>query len=377
MRWLDLVVVVWVGLSAWVGYQRGLVGQVLSLVGLAAGALAGSRIAPLVLSDGKASPWVPFASLIGAIIGAVVLQVLAGVASRTLRVAFLRGPLRLADSAGGVVVGAVIGIAVAWLGGVVALQIGEPSARRAVQGSTVLSSLVEAMPPSTVLAALARFDPLPLVAARPDTGLPSPDPVVRPTAGTDRASRSVVKIHGSACGLQVQGSGWVAAPGLVATNAHVVAGVDRPWVIDADGRATPAETVYLDARNDVALLSVARLALAPMRLARQTPDRDPVVLFGYPQDGELEATPGTAGRPRKMLTRDAYGKRMLFRTIVPLRALVRPGNSGGPVVDRKGRVVAMITAASKDGDGGFGVPAGEVERHLGGDLRPVDPGPCA
>jgi S1-C subfamily serine protease len=78
-----------------------------------------------------------------------------------------------------------------------------------------------------------------------------------------------------------------------------------------------------------------------------------------------------------MLTQDAYGKRLLLRTIVPLRGVVRHGHSGGPVVDVEGRVVAMIAAAAREGDGGFGVPTEEIERGLDGDLRPVPPGPCA
>ena len=377
MSWVDLLVIVWIGLSAWVGYQRGLLGQVLSLAGLAVGALVGSRLAPLVLPEGKSSPWVPFASLVGAILGAVLFQVGASVVTRTFRGTVVRGPLRMLDAAGGTVVGAALGIAVAWLAGAVALQIGETGTRRIVQGSAVLSSLVEVVPPSDVLQALARFDPLPLVASRPDIGLPAPDPFVLESPAATRAGASVVKIHGVACGLSVQGSGWVLRPGLVVTNAHVVAGVERPRILAPNDQTLGARTVYLDTKNDVALLSVPELELRALRVSDETPDKDDVILLGYPEDGPLKGTPATAGQPRKMLTQDAYGKRLLLRTIVPLRGVVRHGHSGGPVVDVEGRVVAMIAAAAREGDGGFGVPTEEIERGLDGDLRPVPPGPCA
>jgi S1-C subfamily serine protease len=376
VNWVDVLVLVWVALSALVGYQRGLVGQVFSLAGLAIGALVGSRLAPLVLPGGKASPWVPFASLIGAIIGAVVLQTAARFLSGTVRGTVLRGPFRLVDAAGGTVVGAVLGIAVAWLAGVVALQIGEESARRTVQGSMVVSSLVDAVPPDNVLQALARFDPLPLVASRPDLQLPPPDPTVLANPVAERAAASVVKIHGAACGLNVQGSGWVVRPGLVATNAHVIAGVKHPRILAPNDQVLRGQVVYLDVKDDVALLAAPELRLRPLRLADEPPDRDSVVLLGYPEDGPLTSVAGSAGRPRKILTRDAYGEKIRLRTVVPLRGTVRHGDSGGPVVSETGHVVAMIAAAAKEGEGGFGVPVSEIEQGLESELQAVGSGPC-
>ncbi|MDQ4082444.1 MAG: trypsin-like peptidase domain-containing protein, partial [Actinomycetota bacterium] len=197
------------------------------------------------------------------------------------------------------------------------------------------------------------------------------------TAGTRRAAASVVKVEGTSCGLAVQGSGWVARRGVVATNAHVVAGQEDTRVLTPGGKTLEATVVYLDRGNDVALLRVASLSLRPLRRdpAESFPER--VALLGYPADGPLTASPGTAGAPRNVFTPDASGGRVRARLVVPLRGRVRRGESGGPVVDRSGRVLAMIFAGTRDGAGGFGVPVELVVRGLRRPLAPVSSGPCA
>jgi S1-C subfamily serine protease len=377
LNWIDPLVLLWVALSALVGYGRGLTVQVLSLGGLALGALAGSRLAPFFLSGGKSSPWVPLASLVGALLGAIAFQLGASLLGEVVRRFLARGPFRLADAAGGALVGAAVGIAVAWLAAVAALQIDRDGARRSVQDSAILSSLIDAVPPSTVLAALARFDPLPLIASQPDLGLPPPDASVARTPATERASRSVVKIEGVACGVGIQGSGWVVRQGLVATNAHVVAGQDSPRVAAPNGQVLEATPVYFDREADVALLRVTELRTRALPVGDDPSSGERVVLLGYPNDGPLTAAAGRAGQPRKVLAPDAYGGRVRLRTIVPLRGKVEHGDSGGPVIDAAGRVVAMIFAASTHGGGGFGVPLEEIENGLEGQVREADTGPCA
>ncbi|MDQ3858817.1 MAG: trypsin-like peptidase domain-containing protein, partial [Actinomycetota bacterium] len=102
----------------------------------------------------------------------------------------------------------------------------------------------------------------------------------------------------------------------------------------------------------------------------------PVVLLGYPRDGALVATPATAGVPRTVVASDAYDRRLRARLVVPLRGRVEPGESGGPVVDRHGRVVAMVFGGSRGVRGGFAVPVELVDAGLGRASRPVSSGPC-
>jgi S1-C subfamily serine protease len=377
MTWVDGIVVAWVAISAVLGFHRGLTAQVISLAGLAIGGFAGARIGPLLLPDGDSSPWVPFASLIGALVGALLLQAVASVAGARLRNRLdRRPPLKAADGAGGIVLGTALGLAIAWLAAVAALQLDRPGLRSAVRDSAILSGLVDAVPPRSVLRTLARLDPLPLISAPPDLRLPPPDESVLASRTARAAARSVVKIQTSACGAGVQGSGWVVDRELVVTNVHVVTGADLVEVAAPDGQVLPATVVYRDPGNDVALLAVEGLRARELPLARTVRDGVPVVLLGYPKDGPLTATAGTAGRPAKVFAADAYGRRTRLRTVVPLRGSVQRGDSGGPVVNRSGRVVAMMFAATAEGGGGFGVPISEIADAAEEELRPLEPGPC-
>jgi len=374
---VDLIVIAWVAVSALLGARRGLVANVLGLAGFAVGALVGARIAPHLLSGGSSSTWLPFASMIGALIGGSIAQGLTGTAAELLRGKLVRGPLRMVDTAGGLFVGALLGLAVAWLAAVIALAQPGLGLRRDVQGSTVLPALMREVPADEVLNALARFDPLPVIPSLADRALPPPDPSVLRSRAARRDQRSVVRIEGVACGLNIQGSGWVVRPGIVATNAHVVAGEDGAEVEVPGGPTLPGTLIAVDPANDVALLRVPGLHTPPLPLASRSPSGDAVVLIGYPENGPLTAVPGRAGAPVTALAPDAYGRHIHPRTVVPLRGVLRHGDSGGPVVNRAGRVVAMMFAADEGAGvaGGFGVPLDAVEsalHHTGH----ADTGPC-
>jgi S1-C subfamily serine protease len=372
---VDLVVFVWVALAALQGAARGLSTPVVSLAGLAVGGLIGSRIAPRFLEEGAQSPWLPVAALVGAAVGAILFQLVATLVVSRLGW-FLPAPVRLIDAAGGAVFGAVVGLAIVWLFAVVALQQPSLGLRRQVQRSEVLPRLVDAVPPRTVLRALGRFDPLPLIGAIPGGSLPPPDPSVARSPGARVAARGVVKILGTACGLGLEGSGWVVGPSLVATNVHVIAGERNTHVLVPNGKNLRARPVYVDALNDVALLRVPSLGVAPLETAPAVEGFRRVALLGYPQNGPLVSVSGTAGPSRRIVGSDAYGRGPRLRLVVPLRGTIRRGDSGGPVVDRRGRVVAMMFAATRNGRGGLGVPVEFVTQAVRGRLRPVSSGPC-
>ena len=376
MTGVDVLVLCWVALSAGLGARRGFVATVLGLAGFAIGALIGSRIAPLLLHGGHDSPWLGVAGLVGALVGGTLVQFAAGAVAVTVRANLLRGPLGAVDTAGGIAAGAVLGLAAAWLVAVVALEQPGLRLRRDVQSSTILPALLRAVPANTVLNALARFDPLPVIPSIADRSLPPPDRSVLRAPGARTARRSVVRVQGTACGLGVQGSGWVVRRGLVATNAHVVAGEDDTVVQPPGGGTLDATVVAVDRGNDVAVLRVAGLRSPVLRISQSGPSGQPVELVGYPENGALTAVPGRAGHPITAIAPDAYGTNVRPRTVVPLRGRLEHGDSGGPVVDRRGRVVAMMFAADSGGKGGFGVPVAAVRAAVKTARGPVSSGPC-
>jgi S1-C subfamily serine protease len=374
MNVTDVLLILWVALFAVQGAFRGLVAQSLSLVGLVIGALGGSWIAPRLLSDN--SPWVAFASLVGAVIGALVLGAAsAALAASPRRFMAFRPALRMVDSVAGAALGGVLGLAFAWLFGVVALHQPGLGLRKDVRDSEILPKLMRAVPPDRVLQALNRFDPFPKLALG-GAALPPPDASVLQSPGARAAAGSVVKIHGTACGLGTQGSGWIVRRGLVATNAHVIAGEHDTRVLAPNGQTLAAQPVYVDARNDIALLRAPTLGVPPLAVDRAGSFPRPVAILGYPRDGPLTATAASAGEPRTVIAPDAYDRRAGPRQVVPLRGRVRPGESGGPVVDARGGVVAMIFAGAKHEASGFAIPVGLVLRGLSANLHPVSSGPC-
>lgn len=362
MNIADWISVAVIGLLAVSGFRRGLLTGILSLAGLIAGALVGARFAPEVVGD--ASPYVPLVALGGAAIGGMLGQMAGGFVGRSARgLISILPPLRWLDSAGGSLLGLVTGLALCWVVGAALLYLpGQTEARRLAQESRVVSALTQALPPSTVLHAVERIDPFaPIVG--PAAGVAPPDPsIVR--VGAVRAARgSVVRITGYSCGLGVEGSGWIVRPGFVVTNAHVVAGIDRPRV-DRRGRDSyTARVVSFDAHNDVAILRVPGLTGRPLSLANPEYG-EPAALLGFPENGPFRTTPVRMGRAAKVGSRDAYGRLELGRTIVALRGNVEAGNSGGPVVDGEGRVIATIFGARRGADDGFAVPNARVESAL-------------
>jgi S1-C subfamily serine protease len=287
-------------------------------------------------------------------------------------------PLRALDSAGGLVLGAVSGLALVWVVGASALLIpGQVELRRAAQKSLVLQGLYDAVPPNKLMKILARVDPFPSIAG-PLGPVAPPDPALLRSSAVRRAAPSVVRILGTACGLRIAGSGWVVAPSLVVTAAHVVAGQDDTVVETRhSSRGLHAAAVVFDERNDIAILRVPKLRLRPLSMRK--PDKGmAVAILGYPENGPLTAVPGRLGATTVVLSEDAYGHGPVPRTITSLRGDVRHGNSGGPTVDKTGTVATTVFAARLGEQGGFGVPSDVVRKDLGRARRAaVSTGDCA
>jgi S1-C subfamily serine protease len=372
---IDWVILGAVVLLALFGWAQGFLAGALALLGFAAGAWLGTRVAPLVLEDDSA--WAPAFALMGAVVaGGVLAASFEGLGAR-LRARFSSPVFAAVDGALGAALTACVGLLIAWVLGAVALQAG-PDIRRDVQRSAILRELNAVLPPTgPLLNTLRALDPFPRIDG-PEARVPPPRAAIARDPQVAAASDSVVKILGTACGVGVEGSGWVAAPGVVVTNAHVVAGQDDTHVLpEGQEPGLDARAVAFDPRNDLAILRVEGLEAPPLDLAGDPRSGTSAAILGFPLNGPYDVRAGRLGATREVVSQDAYGRGPVRRTIVSLRGAVRSGNSGGPMVDGAGRVVTTIFAATTSGPrGGYGVPNAIVRDALAGVGGPVDTGPC-
>jgi S1-C subfamily serine protease len=358
------------------GWRRGLVASALSLAGIAIGAYAGSRLAPHLLRGGSSSAWTPLLGLVCALVGAAVLQTAGSIAGSFIRGGLRLTPFRLLDSAGGIVIGAATGLVVVWVtGAAAALVPGQTSLRREVLRSDIVRRLNEAVPPAHLLHLLARVDPFPSIIGPAAPSSPATSAIAR-TQGVRDAHASVVKIVGIACGIGVEGSGWFASHNLVVTAAHVVAGENGITVAIPGAGTYPARAVAFDPHNDIAVLRVDGADARPLRYG--APKQNvPVAILGYPGNGSLSVTPGRIGKTSTALTRDAYGRGPVTRTVTAVAGRLHHGNSGGPAVDAHGVVRSTMFAARIGSPSGYGIPASVVARDVRSAQRPVSTGSCA
>jgi S1-C subfamily serine protease len=382
---LDWTIVGFTVLLGFYGYLQGFIVGAMSLAGFALGAFLGTRLAPLILNQGSRSQYAPLLGLGGALlVGAVFANVLELLGSRA-RLSERMSVLRWVDGLMGAALTACVALGIAWIVGAIALDSSDSTPlRNDIRGSEILRALDKVLPPSgPVLDALARIDPLPSVHG-PAATVPAPTRAILHSPAVRRDGGSVVRVYGMACGLGIEGSGWDVAPGLVVTNAHVVAGEDHTQVqIGGRGPDLGAEIVGFDVHDDIALLRVPGLRLRSLSFARSARSGTAAAILGYPLDGPFNMQPGRIGQTGTVRTQDAYGQGDVARSITPLRGKIRPGNSGGPVIGAHGHVLATVFAAitNTSRPGGFAIPNGlvaaQVRAARARQLRPVANGHCA
>jgi S1-C subfamily serine protease len=370
--WLDVVLVILVALSAFSGYRQGFVVGFLSLIGLLGGGVVGAEVAPWIAHH--------FVGSAEAIAGVVVVfaaaslgRALAAALGALLRRQVHWKSARTVDSAGGAVVSAVAVLLVAWFIGSSLVQSPFVGVARAVNGSRVLTAVDRAVP-SQVQAWFSDFREVVANGGFPQVfgalgaerivPVAPPDPAVLGDASVVAARASVVKITGDAhsCSRQIEGSGFVFAPGKVMTNAHVVAGVRSPSVQVAGGAKLRATVVYYDPHVDIAVLAVAGLTARPLPFSTSPAGLGAsAVIMGYPQDGPFAASAVRIRGIENARGPDIYQDRQVTREIYALRGDVEPGNSGGPLLDTGGQVEGVVFGkAVNDNDTGYALTSSQV-----------------
>ena len=376
---VDLIIVgLMVAVAVW-GYSQGVSVGVLIFLGFGGGAVIGFRVAPLVLDGGMRDPFapaiaVPAALLFGGVLAAALERV-----GRKLRRALWRH--RSLDAALGALVAGCLALVMVWTAA--AVLAGVDSLRGSVRDSGIVARLNSVLPPPGPLLTVKEPSSSALrVVQGPRVRAGLPDPRIKQDPEVRAAARSVVKIEVEACGGSGEGSGWVAAEGVVVTNAHVAHASDAPGVrIEGLGKAHRSEPIFYDEDDDIAILripavkGVAALPIAPRPRAGKT-----AAVLGFPFGERYKARAALVG---PTASRPEGAREGGPRSFTPLFAGlgIGPGSSGGPVIDSDGRVVAMIFAG-RDPNGGrdaFGIPSPLIREALAQALaspQRVDTGDC-
>jgi S1-C subfamily serine protease len=387
---LDIVVVVLLLAYAVSGYWQGFITGAFATTGLLLGGLLGILVAPQVFGDSNPSVWVSLGALFLVLIGASFGQALFQVVGARIRDRIPWQPIRAVDAVGGSVLSAAAVLVVAWALGVAVSGAGLPWVSEQVRNSSVLASVDRVVPDraGSVLDSFNRvvgssFFPTYLEPFAPEriveVGPPPPEIAGRP--GVVAAEASVVKIRGeNSCGRGVEGTGFLYQPGRVMTNAHVVAGVDQPR-IQVDGGEVEAQVVHYDPDIDVAVLAVENLDRPHLSFEREAESRDVGAVLGYPQDGPYNVQGARIRSEQRLRSNDIYGQDAVIREVYAVRGLIRPGNSGGPMVSPQGDVYGVVFAASvTDRETGYVLTADQVAEAAARGISnssAVSTGPCA
>lgn len=388
MNLLDAVVGVLCLLVAVRGARLGATTQLLTfgfaLAGLGVGALLVRLTAPR-LDSAAAQLVVALALLVipAACLGAVGRVVGGGVRrlARRLRVGVL-------DALAGAVISVAGMLVVFWLLASIFATSSFVALDHQIDGSAILRRVEATMPPLPSTFATAQrylaasgFPPV-LVNALPASAGPV---VVADAAERASASRAAgaatVKVLAIGCGEEQEGSGFAVAPGLFVTNAHVVAGTQQVTVFAPDGRSGSAKVVEFDPRFDLSVLETSPLGTPVLRIdPDEVGEGVPAVVLGYPGGGPFQADVAGISARFEAEGRDIYDAAITDRLVYQLQAVVRPGNSGGPLVSPSGEVIGVVFSRSaSDSDVGYALASPGVwsrVRAAEADLHPVSTESC-
>ncbi|HUB93241.1 MAG TPA: MarP family serine protease [Verrucomicrobiae bacterium] len=355
MNVVDLIIIIFLVGSLVRGYAIGLLRQVGSTIGFVIGLVAGSWVGSLLISHETTTVSKVITGLAAALIGGAICMSTGELLGREVKIklAHIR-PLDRFDGLLGSVMSAATSLFGFWLVASILVLILSGSAQTLLKNSRILSSLNARLPAATsILGSLNKLiDPndFPQVFA----GLePTPTTSVNlPALGSfgpivQTAEQSVVKVEGTGCGGIVEGSGFIASTDDVVTNAHVVAGVTSPKIIDPEGHLHNTRVVWFDPNIDLAVLRVSGLTGPPLSInSAEQPANTPGVVLGYPGGGSFNAQPAAVIEHFTALGRNIYDQGSTSRDVYSLKAHIIPGNSGGPLIGSDGSVLGIVFATS-------------------------------
>jgi S1-C subfamily serine protease len=368
----DVVLIVLMLVFAISGYRQGFVIGALSIGGFFSGVLIGLQLGPLIANQFTGGVVRLVVSLVVIFALAVLGQTLAGWLGTKIRRSIESKPLQHVDDAGGAVVSVVALLLVMWL---LAIPLGSspfPKLNSEVRSSVILGGVNDLMPEdvqalSKGLRDTLNTDGFPDVfgglAPTKAREVAAPDPALANSQVVVNAHKSVLKVLGTApsCSRRIEGSGFVYADERVMTNAHVVAGTREVQVETGSGRLDGTVVVY-DPERDLAVIYVPGLREPSLKfVSKRAGTGSSAIVLGYPLDGPYNAQSARVRDVGKITGPDIYDQNDVTREIYTIRALVRSGNSGGPLVTTRGQVLGVIFAAAADNRNvGFALTADEA-----------------
>jgi S1-C subfamily serine protease len=372
---LDLILLVVVAAFAVSGYRQGFIVGILSFFGFVGGALLGAEFGPSIsraLVGGQTQQDVIAVVLLVSF--AVIGQFIASSIGAAMRSTVTWHSATVLDSVGGSLVSVMSVLLIAWVVGSVLIESPFPVVDTQVNNSLTLQTLDKFMPSpaKTMFSDFRRLLASNSTYAQVFSGIgaerilaiPAPDPSVVDSRGVQAASASVVRVQGVAqsCHRSIEGSGFVISRDHVLTNAHVVAGVTSRETVTTDHGDLSGTVVYYDPQVDVAVLYVPGLNLTPLQFAGPASPGDDAVVAGYPLDAtSLNLAPARIGGVQNAQGPNIYETSTVTRQIYEIRAVVKSGNSGGPLLSPAGTVDGVVFAAAVgESDTGFALTAAEV-----------------
>jgi len=388
MTLVDVLIVMLVLGAIFRGIEEGFVHQLFSTVGFFIGLVIGAMIEPHVVSlvhTPVARLVVTLATTLGCAFFFLFVGELVGILTKHKLT--LQDKLNKADDSLGAVLASIAMLVLVWLSASVAASLPYPTLQDEVRGSAIVRLLNAVLPPAPGI--IADIGHLIAPNGFPDVFIgaePAPKPVQLPTpavlaAAVAKDQASVVKIEGEGCGGVVAGSGFVVGSNLVATNAHVVAGITDPVVMDGNGthRAT---VIWFDPDLDFAVLRVGNLAGQALYFDVNTISRGTAAgVLGYPGGGAFQADTAAILDEFTAKGRNIYNQSITFRDVYAIQATVVPGNSGGPLINTDGDVIGVVFATSTTYDHvGYALSLQKVVSEVSearNSNHPVSTGSCA
>ena len=384
---LDLALVVVAAAFAVSGYRQGFIVGSLSFVGFVGGAVLGAEFGPVIsraIVGGQTQQDV--VAVIILVSGAIIGQFVASSIGAAMRDTMTGRSSTTVDAIGGSAVSVLSMLLIAWAIGSVIISSPFTVVDQQVNNSAVLGTMDKIMPSpaKTMFSQFRRMlasGPFPQVFSNIGAArlfpVQAPDPAVLNSPGYMAAKTRVLKVQGTAlsCDRSIEGTGFVYAPHHVLTNAHVVAGVTRgPVVTTPDGITYRASVVFYDPQVDVAVLYVPNLNLTPLHFTGQAQNGSNAVVAGYPLNRPYTAVPARIGGVQSAVGPDIYQTGQVSRQIYEIKAVVEPGNSGGPLLSPSGSVYGVIFAAAVGApQTGFALTSAEVASDANASARLTNP----